>query len=307
MKFDPSAIASQLAAVTDGDIRLGKSLAPYTSYKIGGPTAVWVSPTSEDGVGRVLDLIHRHGIPLFILGRGSNLLISDTGWKGVTLYLGENLSTVAFERRQARVLAGTLLLDLIRAAVKKGLAGMEQLAGIPGGIGGALRMNAGAFGQEIESTTHSVNGFRRNGSPFHAARNDIKFGYRRVPELEDVVITSAVFRFEESDPHTLSARMDDILALRAEKQPLRYPSCGSVFKRPSGYYAGALIEETGLKGERIGGAMISPKHAGFILNVDRASAADVYALLDLIEKKVYARFGVRLDREVRLIGEFEAS
>jgi UDP-N-acetylmuramate dehydrogenase len=307
MKFDPSAIASQLAAVTDGDIRLGKSLAPYTSYKIGGPTAVWVSPTSEDGVGRVLDLIHRHDIPLFILGRGSNLLISDTGWKGVTLYLGENLSTVAFERRQARVLAGTLLLDLIRAAVKKGLAGMEQLAGIPGGIGGALRMNAGAFGQEIESTTHSVNGFRRNGSPFHAARNDIKFGYRRVPELEDVVITSAVFRFEESDPHTLSARMDDILALRAEKQPLRYPSCGSVFKRPSGYYAGALIEETGLKGERIGGAMISPKHAGFILNVDRASAADVYALINLIEKKVYDRFGVRLDREVRLIGEFEAS
>jgi len=307
MKFDPSAIVSQLAAVTDGDIRVGKSLAPYTSYKIGGPTAVWVSPTSEDGVGRVLDLIHRHEIPLFILGRGSNVLISDTGWKGVTLYLGENLSTVALEHRQARVLAGTLLLDLIRAAVKKGLAGMEQLAGIPGGIGGALRMNAGAFGQEIESTTHSVNGFRRNGSPFHAARKEIKFGYRRVPELEDVVITSAVFRFKESDPHTLSARMDDILALRAEKQPLRYPSCGSVFKRPSGYYAGALIEETGLKGKRIGGAMVSLKHAGFILNVDRASAADVYALLDLIEKKVYDRFGVRLDREVRLIGEFEAS
>ena len=305
MKFDPSAIASQLAAVTDGDIRLGKSLAPYTSYKIGGPTAVWVSPTSEDGVGRVLDLIHRHEIPLFILGRGSNVLISDTGWKGVTLYLGENLSTVAFGRRQARVLAGTLLLDLIRTAVKKGLAGMEQLAGIPGGIGGALRMNAGAFGQEIESTTHSVNGFRRNGSPFHAARKEIKFGYRRVPELEDVVITSAVFRFEESDPHTLSARMDDILALRAEKQPLRYPSCGSVFKRPSGYYAGALIEETGLKGERIGGAMVSPKHAGFILNVDGASAADVYALINLIEKTVLERFGVRLEREVRLIGEFD--
>jgi len=307
MKFDPSAIVSQLAAVTDGDIRVGKSLAPYTSYKIGGPTAVWVSPTSEDGVGRVLDLIHRHEIPLFILGRGSNVLISDTGWKGVTLYLGENLSTVAFDRRQARVLAGTLLLDLIRTAVKKGLAGMEQLAGIPGGIGGALRMNAGAFGQEIESTIHSVNGFRRNGSPFHAARKEIKFGYRRVPELEDVVITSAVFRFEESDPHTLSARMDDILALRAEKQPLRYPSCGSVFKRPSGYYAGALIEETGLKGKRIGGAMVSLKHAGFILNVDRASAADVYALINLIEKKVYDRFGVRLDREVRLIGEFEAT
>jgi len=307
MKFDPSKIASQLTTVTDGDVQVDKPLAPYTSYKIGGPTAVWVSPASEDGVGRVLDLIYRNEIPLFVLGRGSNVLISDRRWDGVTLYLGENLSTVEFDRWQARVLAGTLLLDLVRAAVKKGLAGMEQLAGIPGGVGGALRMNAGAFGQEIENTTHSVNGFRRNGSPFQAARHDIGFDYRRVPELEDVVITSAVFRFEESDPHILSARMDDILALRAKKQPLRYPSCGSVFKRPSGYYAGALIEEAGLKGERIGGALVSPKHAGFILNVDRASAADVYALINLIEKKVYGRFGVRLEREVRLIGEFEAS
>jgi UDP-N-acetylmuramate dehydrogenase len=123
--------------------------------------------------------------------------------------------------------------------------------------------------------------------------------------LEDVVITSAVFGFEDLDPQILSDRMEDILALRAKKQPLKYPSCGSVFKRPAGYYAGALIEEAGLKGERIGGAMVSPQHAGFILNVDRASAADVYALIDLIEKKVFERFGVRLEREVRLIGEFD--
>jgi UDP-N-acetylmuramate dehydrogenase len=266
---------------------------------------VWVSPVSEDGVGRILEIIYRNEVPLFVLGRGSNLLVSDRGWDGVTLYLGENLSAVAFDGGEARVLAGTLLLDLIRTAVKRGLAGMEQLAGIPGGIGGALRMNAGAFGQEIESSTRTVKGFRYDGSPFQATRNDITFDYRRVPELEDVIITSAVFGFEESDPHILSDRMDDILALRAKKQPLRYPSCGSVFKRPAGYYAGALIEEAGLKGERLGGAMVSPKHAGFILNVDGASAADVYALINLIEKKVFERFGVRLEREVRLIGEFD--
>jgi UDP-N-acetylmuramate dehydrogenase len=305
MKFSPSKIASQLAAVAEGDIQIGKSLAPYTSYKIGGPTAVWVSPVSEDGVGRILEIIHRNGIPLFVLGRGSNVLVSDRGWGGVTLYLGENLSAVTFDGRKARVLAGTLLLDLIRSAVIRGLAGMEQLAGIPGGIGGALRMNAGAFGQEIESSTRRVNGFRRNGSPFQATRREITFDYRRVPELEDVIITSAVFRFEESDPHILSDRMDDILALRAKKQPLGHPSCGSVFKRPAGYYAGALIEEAGLKGERAGGAMVSPKHAGFILNADGASAADVYSLINLIEKKVFERFGVRLEREVRLIGEFD--
>ena len=305
MKLDPSKIASQLAAAAKGDVQTGKSLAPYTSYKIGGPTAVWVSPVSEDGVGPILEIIHRNDVPLFVLGRGSNVLVSDRGWNGVTLYLGENLSAVAFDGGEARVLAGTLLLDLIRSAVNRGLAGMEQLAGIPGGIGGALRMNAGAFGQEIESSTRTVNGFSLNGSPFQAARNDITFDYRRVPELEDVIITSAVFGFEKSDPHILSERMDDILALRTKKQPLGHPSCGSVFKRPAGYYAGALIEEAGLKGERAGGAMVSPKHAGFILNVDGASAADVYSLINLIEKRVFERFGVRLEREVRLIGEFD--
>lgn len=305
MKFDPAAIASQLAAVTDGDVELDVPLAPLSSYKIGGSTSVWVAPATEQAVGRVLELIYQKRLPLFVLGRGSNILISDKGWNGVTLYLGENLSALTFDGPEASVLAGTLLIDLIQAAIQKGLAGLEQLSGIPGGIGGALRMNAGAFGQEIEHATLTVNGFRNDGSPFQAARKDIKFEYRRVPQLADVVITSAVFGFEKSDRHILSARMKDILSLRAKKQPLKYPSCGSVFKRPAGYYAGALIEEAGLKGQRIGDAMISPKHAGFILNVDRASAADVYALINLVENKIYDRFGVRLEREVRLIGEFD--
>ena len=305
MKFDPAAIASQLAAVTDGDVELDVPLAPLSSYKIGGSTSVWVAPATEQAVGRVLELIYQKRLPLFVLGRGSNILISDKGWNGVTLYLGENLSALTFDGPEASVLAGTLLIDLIQAAIQKGLAGLEQLSGIPGGIGGALRMNAGAFGQEIEHATLTINGFRNDGSPFQAARKDIKFEYRRVPQLADVVITSAVFGFEKSDRHILSARMKDILSLRAKKQPLKYPSCGSVFKRPAGYYAGALIEEAGLKGQRIGDAMISPKHAGFILNVDRASAADVYALINLVENKIYDRFGVRLEREVRLIGEFD--
>ena len=305
MKFDPAAIASQLAAVTDGDVELDVPLAPLSSYKIGGSTSVWVAPATEQAVGRVLELIYQKRLPLFVLGRGSNILISDKGWNGVTLYLGENLSALTFDGPEASVLAGTLLIDLIQAAIQKGLAGLEQLSGIPGGIGGALRMNAGAFGQEIEHATLTVNGFRYDGSLFQAARKDIQFEYRHVPQLADVVITSAVFGFEKSDRHILSARMKDILSLRAKKQPLKYPSCGSVFKRPAGYYAGALIEEAGLKGERIGGAMISPKHAGFILNVDHASAADVYALINLVENKIYDRFGVRLEREVRLIGEFD--
>jgi UDP-N-acetylmuramate dehydrogenase len=203
------------------------------------------------------------------------------------------------------VLAGTRLIDVVRSTVKKGLAGIELLAGIPGGIGGALRMNAGAFGREIESVTAAVRGFRRNGSRFQAERAGLDFGYRRAPDLAEVIVTGSRLRFEKSDAAVLKERMQDILAMRAKKQPLKFPSCGSVFKRPAGYYAGALIEEAGLKGDRIGGAMISRKHAGFILNVADATATDVYALIRLVEKKVFERFGVRLEREVKLIGEFD--
>jgi UDP-N-acetylmuramate dehydrogenase len=305
MNVDPVELATQLADVVDGQIQTDRPLAPFTSYKIGGPTAVWVAPVTKAGVGRALGVIHENKTPLFILGRGSNLLVSDHGWDGVTLYLGENFSNWTFDHRQAKVLAGTLLMDLIRAAVKKGLSGLELLAGIPGGVGGALRMNAGAFGQEIEQVTVSVSGFRRDGTPFSADRRKINFDYRRVPELEKVIITSALFHFEKEDTGTLKTRMEDILALRSGKQPLNYPSCGSVFKRPAGYYAGALIEETGLKGKRLGGAMISRKHAGFILNVANAKAVDVYALIQLIEARVLDRFGVQLEREVKLIGEFK--
>ena len=201
--------------------------------------------------------------------------------------------------------SGTLLIDLIHNAVEKGLAGMELMAGIPGGVGGALRMNAGAFGQTIEEVTVSVSGFNQDGKPFYADREQIGFDYRQVPELENVVITSAMFRFKAEDRQALKKRVQDTLALRAARQPLNYPSCGSVFKRPAGYFAGALIEEAGLKGKRIGGAIISRKHAGFILNVENARAADVYALIQHIEARVFERFGVRLEREVKLIGKFQ--
>jgi len=303
--FDLIEIAPKLAAVAEGGVHTDKLLAPYTSYHVGGPTAVWVAPKTVSGVGRVLKIVHENRLPLFILGRGSNVLISDRGFNGVTLYLAENLSGFAFERNQAHGMAGTLLMHLILAAAKKGLSGLELLAGIPGGVGGALRMNAGAFGQEIGANTESVSGYQYDGTPFEADRPKINFTYRRVPELDQMVITSARLRFEAAAASELSTRMADILALRHKKQPLEYPSCGSVFKRPAGYYAGALIEEAGLKGERIGGAMISPKHAGFILNTDNAKAADVYALIRRIEQNVLERFGVRLEREVKLIGNFD--
>jgi UDP-N-acetylmuramate dehydrogenase len=305
MSVDPVKLASKLAEIPSAYVRTHKVLAPYTSFRIGGPTAVWVAPATEEEVGRVLEIIHETDAPLFVLGRGSNVLVSDKGWNGVTLYLGENLSGWTFDHMEAKVQAGTLLMDLILAAVQKGMAGMELLAGIPGGVGGALCMNAGAFGQEIERVTTRVHGFRCDGSPFRAERRDINFSYRRVPDLEEVVVTSGCFRFERADAAVLKARIADVLKMRAKKQPLKFPSCGSVFKRPAGYYAGALIEEAGLKGQRFGGAMVSRKHAGFVLNVANAKAAEVYALIRRIEDRVLNRFGVQLEREVKLIGEFD--
>jgi len=301
---DVEDLASHLSAVAEGDVRLDAPLAPHTSYRIGGSTAVWAAPRSEDGVRRVLEVVRTASVPLFVLGRGSNLLVSDRGWPGVTLYIGDNLSRLQFSGEQVEVGAGALLMDVIRAAVDRGLGGMEQLAGIPGGVGGALRMNAGAFGREIESVTAAVAGFRADGSPCAIARPDIAFGYRRAPQLDEMIITSARFRFQSESTALLRGRVVEILALRRRKQPLEHPSCGSVFKRPPGYYAGALIESSGLKGERIGGAEVSRKHAGFILNVGGATATDVYRLMRRIEERVFERFGIRLKREVHLVGDF---
>jgi UDP-N-acetylmuramate dehydrogenase len=297
-------LAQRLAAAADGPVVRDRPLAPFTSYGIGGPTAVWAAPRTEEGLRRVLAAVHAAAAPLFVLGRGTNLLVSDRGWPGVTLWIGDNLSGVDFNGDVAEARAGTRLADLIHAAARRGLGGLELLSGIPGGVGGALRMNAGAFGKEIAAAVEAVRGFTRDGTPFELPREAIAFGYRRAPELATAVITAARFRFAPEAAQVLAGRMEDTLRLRAERQPLDHPSCGSVFKRPPGYFAGALIESAGLKGERIGGAQVSAKHAGFVLNVGGATAADVYRLIRRIESRVAERFGVVLEREVQLIGEF---
>lgn len=300
--MDPRALVGELKKVAEGEVLTDHPLAPYTSYKIGGPAAVWVAPGSEQAVGRVLEVLSEVDVPLFIMGRGSNLLVADEGWPGIVIYLGENLSGWSIDGEQAFALAGSSLMDFIRDLVAHGLEGMELMSGIPGGVGGALRMNAGAFGQEIESSVKEVHGFSLEGRPFRATRQQIRFGYRAAPELGHVAITSATFELEKEDPQILTERMEDVLALRTKKQPLEFPSCGSVFKRPPGYYAGALIEEVGFKGRRHGNAQVADKHAGFILNLGGATAQDVRELMEMIADAVEDRFGVRLEREVKMIG-----
>jgi UDP-N-acetylmuramate dehydrogenase len=303
--FEFEKLIDRLQSVPGNTVTTDYPLAPLTSYRIGGPARIFVAPETEAAVGAALEVVNDFAAPIFVLGRGSNVLVSDQGWDGVLLYLGENLSGWMFRDGRADVLAGSRLSPLIREAVGRGLGGMELMAGIPGGVGGALRMNAGAFGQEIEQTTERVRGFRHDGTPVSRDRGAIQFGYRHATGLEDMVITGAVFGFQPGDAATLQKRLEDTLSLRKDRQPLDQPSCGSVFKRPPGYFAGALIEEAGLKGERVGGAMISPKHCGFILNTGNATATDVLRLIRMIEERVMDRFGVRLEREVQLVGPFE--
>ena len=290
----------------EADIIENRMIAAFTSYGIGGPGRQWAVPITESAVGLLLKSIHAGNLPLFILGGGTNVLVSDRGWNGVVLHIADNLSGWEFSDDQVTVRAGTLLMDLVQASVDRGLVGMESMAGIPGTVGGALRMNAGAFGQEIGAVTATVSGYRFNGDAFTAAAADIDFGYRSAPELQGVVITSATLRLEAGQTEPLQKRVDEILARRAASQPLEYPSCGSVFKRPPGDYAGRLIEAAGMKGARIGGAEVSSKHAGFIVNTGRASACDVYRLINRIQTTVKNRFGVQLETEVKLIGDLSA-
>lgn len=298
-------LTRRLMAVANCLVIRNQPLADYTSYHIGGPAALFLIPENEHALITCLKLIDLAKVPLFIIGHGSNVLVSDKGWPGVALHFGAHFSGYAFEGSTALVKSGTRLIDLVRAATAKGLSGLEQLAGIPGSVGGALRMNAGAFGQEIQNITESVSGAYADGSTATLHRSQISFGYRCAPELDQLVITHGRFRFGLEEKERLRSRLEEILALRAKKQPLDFPSCGSVFKRPPGYYAGALIEEADLKGERIGDAVVSPKHCGFIVNVGRATARDVFQLIRMIETRVYERFGVKLEREVRLVGDFE--
>jgi UDP-N-acetylmuramate dehydrogenase len=243
-----------LSSIEQVAVETDKPLGPCTSYRIGGPTAVWAAPRSEEGVRRVLEAVHAAGVPLFILGRGSNLLVSDRGWQGVTLYMGENFSGWAFHDEEAAVRAGTLWMDLIRDAVGRGMGGMELMAGIPGGIGGALRMNAGAFGREIEALTVEVAGCLPDGSRLTARRHDVDFGYRCAPQLDRVVITRPPVQ-----PHPPGPAARGSSPARAEAAaglPLRQR-----VQTPARLLRGAHQRPAS---NNIGGAEVSHPHASFI-------------------------------------------
>ncbi len=290
-----------------GKVLYGEPLSRHTSYRIGGPADLYLVPEDEGDLRGLLARTSREGFPLFILGNGSNVLVHDAGVKG--LVVDVRRATGRIRKDGERIWAGAgVELDLLTAwSVEEGLDGLAELSGIPGTVGGAVRMNAGAFGRTISDFLTEVRALTPDGREVRLSWDEIGFGYRKAEGLEGLVVLSAAFRLQRGDRKALWERRGEVLRRRSERQPLEHPSAGSTFKRPPGDYAGRLIEEAGCKGMRVGDAMVSPKHANFIVNLGKAEASDVWALIRTVRERVWERFGIWLELEVELWGFPEGS
>jgi UDP-N-acetylmuramate dehydrogenase len=280
-------------------------MAQYTTFRVGGPAEALYRVRTLEELCRVVTFLNTETIPYLVLGRGSNLLIKDEGLSGVVIRFGRFHSSVEFERKgEDTVLAGAglRLSSLLTACRRKGLTGLEFLAGIPGTVGGAVAMNAGAFGSEIKTRVIDVNFVTPQGEQVVKSRRQLEFLYRKLMIEKDWLIVQARFCLEPGSREKISLSLADHLKRRKTTQPLEYPSAGSVFKNPPDDYAGRLIEAVGLKGKRIGGAMISPKHANYIVNLGSAKASDILSLLDLARQMVKAQMGIELEPEIRIMG-----
>ena len=277
----------------------------HTTFRIGGNADVYID-ISEEEIAPVIRLCNETNTPVTIIGNGSNILVGDKGIRGVVICIGSRMDGIRVNGDTIEVQAGALLSKTANEALNNNLTGMEFEAGIPGSVGGAVLMNAGAYGGEIKDILVSARVLTPDGIVKEYSNDDLQLSYRHSVIMETGgVILSATFRLEEGDYDIIKAKMQELNKRRVDKQPLNMPSAGSTFKRPEGYYAGKLIEESNLRGFRVGGAMVSDKHCGFVVNVDNATANDVRTLMKDVSDKVYEDSGVRLEPEVRFIGEFD--
>lgn len=273
-------------------------LAKYTTFHIGGPAESFISARSSEEVQMVLRFCKEHQVDLHILGNGSNLLIDDKGITGIVLYIGRRMQEIHINGTEIVADAGARMTLVARAAAEAALTGLEFAFGIPGTIGGGVIMNAGAYGGELSQVVTRVEAYDLDGN-FHVLEgDDLCFGYRKSTlKTHGYIVTRVTLNCKEGNQEEIQACMADLSKRRRDKQPLEYPSAGSTFKRPEGYFAGRLIEESGLKGSSIGGAQVSEKHAGFIINKEGASGKDVKTLIGVVKSAVFEKFGVELEPE----------
>jgi UDP-N-acetylmuramate dehydrogenase len=285
-----------------GRLFFGEPLSRYTTMRVGGSADALLCPGGPEDLALALRFCARNGIRLTPLGRGSNVIVGDTGLNGLTLLLSALDGIRSEGDGLLRAFAGASLRSLSLFALEKGLSGLEFAEGIPGSVGGAVWMNAGAYDGEIAGVLEGVSALDAQGGALALTNAGCGFGYRHSSLMDlGLLVVEASFRLKPGDPVAIKGRMEELRALRREKQPLEIPSAGSFFKRPPGHFAAKLIEEAGLKGLRLGGAQISEKHAGFLVNAGGATAADIRALMERVQGEVFARFGVRLEPEVRFL------
>jgi len=290
--------------IKDGDIALNEPLSRHTTFKIGGPADVMLQPASPQEVAAAMQVATEFGVPITILGNGSNVLVLDGGIRGLVLKFGEKMAYIKHNGCTIIAGAGALLTDVSCYAAACALTGMEFAVGIPGSIGGAVFMNAGAYDGEMSHIVSAVSCVTPLGKLRRFTKEEINFGYRySIFQENECAICEVELTLRPGDIASIEQKMKDYTCRRETKQPLEMPSAGSTFKRPPGYYAGTLIEETGLKGLRVGGAQVSLKHAGFIINTGGATAKDVLQLIKEVQRRVYERVGVMLQPEVRILGE----
>lgn len=289
--------------VGDDNVALDEPMSKHTSFRIGGPADLFVTPDDIDELRDVIAACKAAGVPHFVLGCGSDLLVADEGYRGVIVSCTKGLVNVAIDGERMVCQAGVPLREASEMACELGLSGLEFACGIPGSVGGACFMNAGAYGGCVADVLESVRCLMPDGTQQSLPVEELALGYRasRVRD-EGLVVLSATFRLHEGNQDDIRARMDDFTQRRRKKQPLELPSAGSTFKRPEGHFAGKLISDAGLKGYAHGGASVSTKHAGFVVNNGGATAADVHAVIRHVQDEVERQFGVRLEPELRFLG-----
>ena len=277
----------------------------HTTFRVGGEADYFVIPKTIEEVKHIVNLCREMDMPYYILGNGSNLLVGDKGYRGVVIQIYKEMNEITVEEHRIKVQAGALLSRVGSVALGESLTGFEFAAGIPGTMGGAVVMNAGAYGGEMKDVLEEVTALTPEGEVVVLKKDELELGYRTsVIAKRDYVVLEATITLQSGDRESIKAKMDELRLQRTTKQPLEYPSAGSTFKRPEGYYAGKLIQDAGLRGFQVGGAQVSEKHCGFVINKENATAADIDELMRRVSAIVKEKFGVELEPEVKRLGEF---